>query len=137
MVGYSWVDDHTLQTANQGHGAGLAGRRALLVIIGKPTPVPLSPFFISHFSIHATHLPRINYPFENKLTNHSSSLFFPFFHRFHSRIHHDALPPAQLCPSPVPPPSRQKHVRHRRPLRESGDEYRERGGCCRMGERGY
>ncbi|OXM76143.1 hypothetical protein C364_06247 [Cryptococcus neoformans Bt63] len=34
VVGYSWVDDHTLQTANQGHGAGLAGRRALLVIIG-------------------------------------------------------------------------------------------------------
>nr|KIR45893.1 hypothetical protein I312_04863 [Cryptococcus bacillisporus CA1280] len=34
VVGYSWVDEHTLQNANQGHGAGLAGRRALLVIIG-------------------------------------------------------------------------------------------------------
>ncbi|WWC58457.1 uncharacterized protein I303_100999 [Kwoniella dejecticola CBS 10117] len=34
VVGYSWVDEHTYQTANQGSGAGLAGRRALLVIIG-------------------------------------------------------------------------------------------------------
>jgi len=34
VVGYSWVDGHTYQTANQGEGAGLAGRRALLVIIG-------------------------------------------------------------------------------------------------------
>ncbi|ADV25553.1 Conserved hypothetical protein [Cryptococcus gattii WM276] len=34
VVGYSWVDEHTPQSANQGHGAGLAGRRALLVIIG-------------------------------------------------------------------------------------------------------
>ncbi|KIR38735.1 hypothetical protein I307_02819 [Cryptococcus deuterogattii 99/473] len=33
VVGYSWVDEHTPQSANQGHGAGLAGRRALLVII--------------------------------------------------------------------------------------------------------
>jgi hypothetical protein len=35
VVGYSWVDSHIYQTANQGVGAGLAGRRALLVIIGK------------------------------------------------------------------------------------------------------
>ncbi|WVQ85239.1 hypothetical protein IAT38_007404 [Cryptococcus sp. DSM 104549] len=34
VVGYSWVDEHIEQTANQGHGAALAGRRALLVIIG-------------------------------------------------------------------------------------------------------
>ncbi|WVF70551.1 hypothetical protein IAT40_005342 [Kwoniella sp. CBS 6097] len=34
VVGYSWVDEHVYQTANQGSGAGLAGRRALLVIIG-------------------------------------------------------------------------------------------------------
>ncbi|WWC66524.1 uncharacterized protein I206_100427 [Kwoniella pini CBS 10737] len=34
VVGYSWVDEHTYQTANQGSGASLAGRRALLVIIG-------------------------------------------------------------------------------------------------------
>ncbi|WRT64249.1 uncharacterized protein IL334_001180 [Kwoniella shivajii] len=34
VVGYSWVDEHVYQTANQGAGAGLAGRRALLVIIG-------------------------------------------------------------------------------------------------------
>ncbi|WWD17770.1 hypothetical protein CI109_102211 [Kwoniella shandongensis] len=34
IVGYSWVDEHTYQTANQGSGASLAGRRALLVIIG-------------------------------------------------------------------------------------------------------
>ncbi|ORY33700.1 hypothetical protein BCR39DRAFT_592676 [Naematelia encephala] len=33
-VGYSWVDEHVYQTANQGSGAALAGRRALLVIIG-------------------------------------------------------------------------------------------------------
>ncbi|WWC86361.1 uncharacterized protein L201_001236 [Kwoniella dendrophila CBS 6074] len=33
-VGYSWVDEHVYQTANQGSGAGLAGRRALLVMIG-------------------------------------------------------------------------------------------------------
>lgn len=35
VVGYSWVDSHIVQIANQGVGAGLAGRRALLVIIGK------------------------------------------------------------------------------------------------------
>lgn len=34
VVGYSWVDGHIFQLANQGVGAGLAGRRALLVIIG-------------------------------------------------------------------------------------------------------
>ncbi|EIW70668.1 hypothetical protein TREMEDRAFT_73534 [Tremella mesenterica DSM 1558] len=34
VVGYSWVDGHTFQTANQGVGAGLAGRRALLVLVG-------------------------------------------------------------------------------------------------------
>ncbi|GFZ43623.1 hypothetical protein JCM24511_01343, partial [Saitozyma sp. JCM 24511] len=33
-VGYSWVDEHVYQTANQGSGAALAGRRALLVLIG-------------------------------------------------------------------------------------------------------
>jgi hypothetical protein len=37
VVGYSWVDEHIFQLANQGSGAGLAGRRALLVIIGKNT----------------------------------------------------------------------------------------------------
>ena len=35
VVGYSWVDEHIAQIANQGSGAGLAGRRALLVIIGE------------------------------------------------------------------------------------------------------
>jgi hypothetical protein len=34
-VGYSWVDEHVYQTANQGSGAPLAGRRALLVLIGE------------------------------------------------------------------------------------------------------
>jgi hypothetical protein len=34
VVGYSWVDNHTVQSANQGVGYTLAGRRALLVIIG-------------------------------------------------------------------------------------------------------
>lgn len=34
VVGYSWVDNHVPQTANQGAGYTLAGRRALLVFIG-------------------------------------------------------------------------------------------------------
>jgi hypothetical protein len=34
VVGYSWVDTHIYQLANQGAGANLAWRRALLVIIG-------------------------------------------------------------------------------------------------------
>jgi len=34
VVGYSWVDEHVYQLANQGSGAALAGRRALLVIVG-------------------------------------------------------------------------------------------------------
>ncbi|CAK9785943.1 hypothetical protein CC85DRAFT_328300 [Cutaneotrichosporon oleaginosum] len=34
VVGYSWVDNHTVSSANQGVGYTLAGRRALLVIIG-------------------------------------------------------------------------------------------------------
>ena len=34
VVGYSWVDEHVIQVANAGFGAALAGRRALLVIIG-------------------------------------------------------------------------------------------------------
>ncbi|WVQ77075.1 hypothetical protein IAR50_006758 [Cryptococcus sp. DSM 104548] len=34
IVGYSWIDGHIYTTASQGVGAALAGRRALLVIIG-------------------------------------------------------------------------------------------------------
>ncbi|ORX36047.1 hypothetical protein BD324DRAFT_651951 [Kockovaella imperatae] len=34
VVGYSWVDEHVVQVANSGAGAALAGRRALLVLIG-------------------------------------------------------------------------------------------------------
>ncbi|TYJ56489.1 hypothetical protein B9479_002736 [Cryptococcus floricola] len=34
VVGYSWIDGHMYTTASQGVGAALAGRRALLVIIG-------------------------------------------------------------------------------------------------------
>ncbi|KAK4688328.1 hypothetical protein P7C73_g1783, partial [Tremellales sp. Uapishka_1] len=34
VIGYSWVDEHVFQLANQGAGAALAGRRGLLVIIG-------------------------------------------------------------------------------------------------------
>lgn len=34
VVGYSWADNHIPQSANQGAGYTLAGRRALLVIIG-------------------------------------------------------------------------------------------------------
>ncbi|BEJ11424.1 hypothetical protein CspHIS471_0108460 [Cutaneotrichosporon sp. HIS471] len=34
VVGYSWVDNHTVQMVNPGVGYSLAGKRALLVIIG-------------------------------------------------------------------------------------------------------
>lgn len=34
IIGFSWVDNHIPQTANQGAGYTLAGRRALLVFIG-------------------------------------------------------------------------------------------------------
>ncbi|WVO16954.1 hypothetical protein L204_104640 [Cryptococcus depauperatus] len=34
VVGYSWSDEHIVSVGNQGSGAGLAGRRGLLVIIG-------------------------------------------------------------------------------------------------------
>ena len=46
MVGYSWVDSHIYQTANQGVGAGLAGRRALLVIIGTSSLNPFLWYFL-------------------------------------------------------------------------------------------
>ena len=42
VVGYSWVDEHVYQLANSGSGAALAGRRALLVIIGKTSNLPLA-----------------------------------------------------------------------------------------------
>ena len=49
VLGYSWLDNHIYETANEGAGAPLAGRRALLVIIGFATafivmlfPRPLS-----------------------------------------------------------------------------------------------
>jgi hypothetical protein len=35
VVGYSWTDAHIYQLANQGSGAALAGKRALLVMIGE------------------------------------------------------------------------------------------------------
>lgn len=35
VVGYSWTDEHIYQLANQGSGAALAGKRALLVVIGE------------------------------------------------------------------------------------------------------
>lgn len=76
MVGYSWVDDHIVQTANQGHGAGLAGRRALLVIIGKPTPF-LRPLPRFHFSFPNPRSSSVTYQlFLNKLTNQPLFLFF-------------------------------------------------------------
>lgn len=34
IVGYGWVDNHQTVLGNQGAGVALAGRRALLVIIG-------------------------------------------------------------------------------------------------------
>lgn len=135
-MGYSWVDEHTPQSANQGHGAGLAGRRALLVIIGKPPfpslpppcPLPLAIFQFKQPSCHVSTY--------SERTNPTTIPFFQtnyICRRFHSRVHHDGLPSAQLCPSPLPPPSRQEHVGYRRSLWESGDKYRERSGCCRMG----
>lgn len=35
MIGYSWTDAHIYQLANQGSGAALAGKRALLLMIGE------------------------------------------------------------------------------------------------------
>lgn len=136
-MGYSWVDEHTPQSANQGHGAGLAGRRALLVIIGKPPFPPLPPFPSPlSLAIFNSSSPYATYQrTQNELTQPPFHSFknVNLFRRFHSRVHHDGLPSAQLCPNPLPPPSRQEHVRYRRSLWESGDEYRERSGCCRMG----
>lgn len=42
LVGYSWDDNHVPQTANQGSGASLAGRRALLVLIGFVGAIAIS-----------------------------------------------------------------------------------------------
>lgn len=53
VVGYSWVDMHVPQSANQGAGASLAARRALLVVIGLAASLVMI-FIPNHISAKVT-----------------------------------------------------------------------------------